>query len=229
MFQPGGPTLVELAQQAMSSTIGGYDRLAPKFDRTPFRTPQPVVDAVIAQVGVVDRGIDVCCGTGAGLAAFRPCCRVEAVGVDASVGMLGVARAAVPDARLVLGDVLTDDVGTGYDVAVCFGAFGHFDGADRGRLVARIAAMLRPGGRFLFVTVDPADVPWRAWALGLAFNAVMRVRNALVQPPFIMYYLNFLAPEARAACEAAGLTVASAGRLPAPFQRYQVFVATRAG
>ncbi|MGO9081297.1 MAG: hypothetical protein ACLQDY_20030, partial [Streptosporangiaceae bacterium] len=29
----------ELAMQALSSVEGGYDLLAPKFDHTPFRTP----------------------------------------------------------------------------------------------------------------------------------------------------------------------------------------------
>jgi hypothetical protein len=39
MFSPQGPSLRELAMQALSSVEGGYDLLAPKFDHTPFRTP----------------------------------------------------------------------------------------------------------------------------------------------------------------------------------------------
>jgi hypothetical protein len=31
--------------QALSSVEGGYDRLAPKFDHTPFRTPDGVRSA----------------------------------------------------------------------------------------------------------------------------------------------------------------------------------------
>ena len=227
MFQPGGPTFAELMSQAMSSTLDGYDQLAPKFDLTPFRTPAPVVAAVMTAIGPVDRGIDVCCGTGAGLAALRPLCRVEAVGFDASAGMLAVARAAVPDARFVQGDVRVDSPGEGFDVATCFGAFGHFDGPDVPLLVVRIAAMLRPGGSFVFVTVDPADVPWRAWAIGLGFNAGMRVRNAVWKPEFVMYYLNFLLPRARDCCEAAGLSFEEVGRPAAPFHRYQVVRATK--
>jgi hypothetical protein len=33
----------ELARQALSSVEGGYDLLAPKFDHTPFRTPDGVL------------------------------------------------------------------------------------------------------------------------------------------------------------------------------------------
>jgi hypothetical protein len=36
MFSPEGPSLRELAVQALSSVEGGYDLLAPKFDHTPF-------------------------------------------------------------------------------------------------------------------------------------------------------------------------------------------------
>lgn len=41
MFHPKGPSFVELAKQCLSSTERGYDLLAPKFDYTPFRTPEP--------------------------------------------------------------------------------------------------------------------------------------------------------------------------------------------
>ena len=43
MFDPEGPTLFELARQALSSTEHGYDLLAPKFDVTPFRTPDAIL------------------------------------------------------------------------------------------------------------------------------------------------------------------------------------------
>jgi hypothetical protein len=42
--------------------------------------------------------------------------------------------------------------------------------------------------------VRPQGFSWRAWVLR-AFNAVMRVRNAFIDPPFIMYYLTFLLPD----------------------------------
>src|ERR1700761_1450640 len=48
VFSSRGPSLPELAAQALSSVEGGYDRLAPKFDRTPFRTHDAVLGATIA-------------------------------------------------------------------------------------------------------------------------------------------------------------------------------------
>ena len=44
MFHPQGPTLGELAVQALSSTEKGYDLAHTKFDFTPFRTPDSVLD-----------------------------------------------------------------------------------------------------------------------------------------------------------------------------------------
>jgi len=44
MFHPAGPTFWELAEQCLSSTERGYDLLAPKFDFTPFRTPDEILD-----------------------------------------------------------------------------------------------------------------------------------------------------------------------------------------
>ena len=45
VFSPQGPSVRELVMQALSSVEGGYDLLAPKFDRTPFRTSDGVLDA----------------------------------------------------------------------------------------------------------------------------------------------------------------------------------------
>jgi hypothetical protein len=41
-----------------------------------------------------------------------------------------------------------------------------------------------------------------------SFNAVMRVRNALLKPPFIMYYLNFLVPDILPMFDRVGFDVA---------------------
>jgi hypothetical protein len=73
VFSPQGPCLRELGVQALSSVERGYDLLAPKFDRTPFRTPESILGATadaLAGPGPFGTGLDVCCGTGAGLQAL---------------------------------------------------------------------------------------------------------------------------------------------------------------
>src|SRR6201996_62689 len=66
VFSPDGPSARELAVQALSSVEGGYDRLAPKFDCTPFRTSGRILDATadaLRPLGPFGRGVDVGCGT----------------------------------------------------------------------------------------------------------------------------------------------------------------------
>src|SRR5262249_5649632 len=110
MFSPHGPTLRELCVQALSSVEHGYDLLAPKFDHTPFRTPPGILDATadaLSELGPFGDGLDVCCGTGAGVQVLRPLCRGRLTGVDFSAGMLAQARAAHPDVTWLRADVRT--------------------------------------------------------------------------------------------------------------------------
>jgi SAM-dependent methyltransferase len=107
----------------------------------------------------------------------------------------------------VRGDALTMPFGAEFDLVVCFGALGHNLPRDEPRFVAEVARVLRPGGRFVFVTSYLPPV-WsgRYWFARL-FNLAMTVRNFLLAPPFIMYYLTFLLPGARRLLEKQGLAV----------------------
>jgi ubiquinone/menaquinone biosynthesis C-methylase UbiE len=217
MFHPQGPSFWELAEQALSSTEHGYDLLAPKFDFTPFRTPDVILDKVgeyLRTLGPFGSGLDVCCGTGAAMRMQRPLCRERVVGIDVSAGMLAEAKRRTADApgdatlEFVRGDALQMPFQQAFDVAVCFGAFGHILTRDEPRFVAQVAQVLKPGGRFVFVTAYmPPLWSLRYW-LARGFNGVMRVRNFLISPPFIMYYLTFLLPDAQKLLEQAGFEVA---------------------
>lgn len=237
MFHRKGPTFFELAQQAMTSVEQGYDLLAPKFEYTPFRTPDPVLKTTMAQVGPpgsIERAMDLCCGTGAALRFLRPLCRREVVGVDLSRGMLDEARQLLTDApgeaaiTLVQGNVLELTYEAEFDVVTSFGAFGHILEKDEPRLVEVITRALRPGGRFIFVTAHPPSKLNPGYWMAKGFNAAMRVRNALWKPPFVMYYLTFLVPRARELLEAQGFEVdVRDGLMPPPFTPYSIVVATK--
>ncbi len=236
MFHPRGPTLAELTRQALSSTKDGYDLLAPKFDFTPFRTPDALVQEALAAIETrpaVECGLDLCCGTGAALRAMRRLCAERAVGIDFSRGMLEVARDSLGEetadspVALVEGDVLQLPFRSCFDLVTCFGAFGHILRRDEPRFVDGIAGCLRPGGRFVFVTTDRPPL-WSpgAW-IARTFNGAMRVRNALLHPPFVMYYLTFLLPRARRLLEDRGFRVeVLEGRFPPPWHPLLVVVAT---
>jgi SAM-dependent methyltransferase len=210
MFSPQGPSVRELARQALASVEGGYDLLAPKFDHTPFRTPDGVLDATagaLRPLGPFGRGLDVCCGTGAGLRVLGSLCQGPITGVDFSTGMLAQARGAHPDVTWVRADVRALPFAEAFDLAVSFGAFGHFLPAERPALFAGVYRALRPGGVFAFPVPAPPPVTSRGyWALA-GFDLAMRVRNAVWRPPFVMYYRTCPLPAVREDLTAAGFAV----------------------
>jgi SAM-dependent methyltransferase len=242
MFTPKGPTLSELAVQALSSTEHGYDLLAPKFDQTPFRTSDHLLDAVVRAVrplGPFRRGLDVCCGTGAGVGVLRQLCEDRVTGVDFSAGMLAEARSTLPDVPgappvdWVRGDARALPFASAFDLAVSFGAFGHFLPRERPALFTQVHAALRPGGRFVFPLPAPPRIGSRLyWGLW-GFDTAMRVRNLVWRPPFVMYYRTFRLPDVLADLGRAGFTVdllplTELGRLPDGSPRCSVVVARRA-
>ncbi|MEU2244473.1 methyltransferase domain-containing protein [Streptomyces sp. NPDC018338] len=210
MFTPQGPSLRELTVQALSSVEHGYDLLANKFDATPFRTSDRLLTAVadaLEELGPFDSGLDVCCGTGAGLGVLRSVCAGRITGVDFSTGMLTRARRAHPGATLVRADALALPFAPVFDLAVSFGAFGHFVPEAQRTLFAQVHASLRPGGTFAFPLPAPPRVGSRLYWTLWGFDAAMRVRNALWHPRFVMYYRTFRLADVRSRLEDAGFEV----------------------
>lgn len=201
MFDPEGPRLRELVVQSLSSVERGYDLLAPKFDHTPFRTPDSVLDATasaLRRAGPFGAGLDLCCGTGAGVDVLRQVCEASVTGVDFSAGMLEVARERTgpsgvsgPSAGWVRADARALPFGPVFDLVVSFGAFGHFLPRELPGLFAQVHSVLRPGGRFVFPVVAPPRPGSLVYGMLLGFDTVMRVRNAVWRPPFVMYYRAF--------------------------------------
>ncbi len=236
MFHPEGPTFCELARQALSSTERGYDLLAPKFEFTPFRTPDTLLRPIASLLGAegsLQSGLDLCCGTGAGMALLRPYCQ-RVVGIDFSQGMIEEGRRRTAQApgngtlEFVRGDVLDMPFDNEFDVAVCFGALGHILPRDEPRFVQQIHRALKPGGRVLFLTSEKPPIWSLTFLLSKAFNAAMHVRNWLIRPPFVMFYLTFLLPQAQRLLEAHGFQVQVLDRLyPPPLQSARLVIATK--
>lgn len=242
MFTPQGPTLRELAVQALSSIEHGYDLLAPKFDRTPFRTPDQLLDAVVGAVrplGPFRTGLDICCGTGAGVGVLRQLCEERVTGVDFSAGMLAAARSAfpavpgAPAVDWVRADARALPFAPAFDLAVSFGAFGHFLPRELPALFAQAHAALRPGGRFVFPVPAPPRVGSKLyWALW-GFDTAMRLRNLLWHPSFVMYYRTFRLADVLDELARAGFTtglrpLTDLGHLPDGTPRCVLVVARRA-
>ena len=236
MFHPNGPSFLELAEQALSSTDQGYDLLAPKFDYTPFRTPDAVIQEATRHIGAagsVEAALDLACGTGAAIHFLRPLCRSHVVGLDRSRGMLEKARDRFLDspgsARILLvrGDMRDAPFIKRFDVVTCFGALGHIQAADETRLVRSVFRALRPGGRFVFVSAEMPTKSSKTYWAAQAFNLGIRIRNALRSPPFDMYYLTFLLPRVTGLLEHNGFSVEIKEMAANAFDKYRVVIATR--
>lgn len=238
MFHPKGPSFLELAEQALSSTDQGYDLLAPKFDYTPFRTPDAILDEAISHIGPpqsVEDALDLACGTGAALRFLRPLCRSHVVGLDRSRGMLEKAREQLSDssgtARVLLmrGDMRDVPFIKRFDVVTCFGAFGHVQKEDETRLIRSVHRALRPGGRFVFVSAEMPPKDSKTYWAAQAFNLGIRIRNALRSPPFDMYYLTFLLPQVSHLLEHNGFSVTVRPMAASTGPHLRLVTATREG
>jgi tRNA (cmo5U34)-methyltransferase len=109
-----------------------------------------IADATAAfdAVAILDLGT----GTGetlAGVLHRHPLAR--AVGIDESEGMLAVARGRLEeyDVTLAVADLLDPLPQGPFDLVVSALAVHHLDGPGKATLFARVAAALRPGGRFV--------------------------------------------------------------------------------
>ena len=236
MFHKDGPSLLDLIRQSLTSTEAGYDMLAPKFDLTPFRTPDDLVLAAIQSAGHVDAALDLCCGTGAAMEAMLPYTESRLVGIDFSAGMLAQAERRLSGCEPEPGfaieyikeDVMSMTFAGEFDLAVCFGALGHILPEDESEFIRRVYSALRPGGVFLFLTGShPPFYSPAAFVLRI-FNGIMKIRNRLHKPEFVMYYLTFLLPEIEDKLTAEGFTVDVYRDLfPEPYKRCCMVIATK--
>lgn len=145
--------------------------------------------------GPWDRALDLCCGTGAGMRAVGPLA-YRITGLDFSRGMLEQARLRQGrGAAWVRADALDLPFHQAFDLIVTFGALGHILPAQGTRFLDGVWQALRPGGTFCLVTTPAPPFFSLTHLAGRGFNAAMHVRNALLRPPFVMYYLTFLLPE----------------------------------
>jgi tRNA (cmo5U34)-methyltransferase len=129
----------------------------PAYERLQGAVAQATAELTVARV------LDLGTGTGETLGAVlevHP--GAVAVGVDKNDAMLGEAgrRLAGSTVGLLVAD-LTDPLPAGpFDLVVSALAIHHLEGADKANLFARIAGVLRPGGRFVLGdVVIPVDQP----------------------------------------------------------------------
>ena len=175
--------------------------------------------------------LDVACGSGRhALELARRGCRVT--GLDISANFIRraktAAKTAKAPAKFLLGDMRKMTWQARFDGAYCFGnAFGYFPHADMTVFVSRMAAALKPGGRFIVDAASVAEhllpkLPGREWCelddiLFLEDHRYLAAESCLeteaifirdgVTERLTWWHWIFSAAEIRRMLEHAGLTV----------------------
>jgi tRNA (cmo5U34)-methyltransferase len=131
----------------MRKAVPGYDRLE---------------DETLAATGGGAKSV-LELGTGTGETARRVLDRhpdAQLIGIDASLGMVNVARDSLPSDRVkLLVGRLEDPLPEGsFDLVVSALAVHHLEGTGKADLFRRIASRLDPAGRFVLAdVVEPVD------------------------------------------------------------------------
>jgi len=147
---------------AADRVTAAYDRIALAWreDRLgaaePFRE-RSLVDRLVAPLPPGARVLDVGCGCGEPIAAYLAGCGFAVTGIDGSAQMLQCARAGVPGATFILGDMRAADPGGPFDALVAWDSVFHLPRADHPRVFARFHSWLWPGGRLLVSLGGTAD------------------------------------------------------------------------
>jgi len=103
--------------------------------------------------------LDLGCGTGVPVARDLAAAGFAVTGVDVSEEQVRRARAAVPHAAFVVGDMRTVELPEGsFDGAVSLYALEHVPREQHRSVLERIGRALRPGGLLLLASED-ADQP----------------------------------------------------------------------
>lgn len=140
-------------------------------DGEPFAREEARIAALVA--GLRGRVLDVGCGEQLyrdELAALLGAGTIDYTGLDPDEESLARLRAAVPDARLLVGDIEHFDVEpASYDHVLCLRALNHV--LDLDEALSRMARALVPGGSLLLVEMTPFAMLRRAEQVDAADRA----------------------------------------------------------
>ncbi|MEU7838067.1 MULTISPECIES: class I SAM-dependent methyltransferase [unclassified Nonomuraea] len=138
----------------------GYDALSYRYrgDEDGDGQYAPWLEELHSRLPPRARVLDLGCGCGVPVARSLAAAGHDVTGVDLSDVQIERARRLVPAATFVRGDATALDLpDASFDAVVCLYALIHMPLERQPALIGRVAAWLRPSGRFLVTT------GWESW------------------------------------------------------------------
>jgi ubiquinone/menaquinone biosynthesis C-methylase UbiE len=135
------------------------------------------------------RVLDLCCGTGSSTAGLRAAWPdAEILGVDASAGMLSVARTKPTlRATFVQGDAMDPDAAAPGEFDGILMAYGIRNMPDADLCLQRLLRKLKPGGTIAFHEYSVADSGWAAFKWNAVCWSVIIPAGLLTSPRSDIY------------------------------------------
>jgi ubiquinone/menaquinone biosynthesis C-methylase UbiE len=138
-----------------------FDTVAARYDGLRGELADEVLDLLVREGALAGRRVlDIGCGTGRTAAALTARFECAVTGVDASPEMLAAARERAPAADFREGRAERLPVSGGAFERALMQESAHL--VDRARALPEVHRALRPDGRLVILTVDPAGVD-RFW------------------------------------------------------------------
>jgi ubiquinone/menaquinone biosynthesis C-methylase UbiE len=179
--------LVRQPQRTSDIVCRSYDRLAAGYDSAWTDHMRDLSLAMLDELHISAgaRCMDLTCGTGFVTAQLASASGARATGVDASDGMLAVARQRHPDCDFVHSDALAFlrrcEISSA-DVITCAWGLGYTRPLA---VIRRAAKVLRPGGRLAIIDNSLFSLAEVLWASTLAFAEKPRALRHVMKVGFL--------------------------------------------
>jgi cyclopropane fatty-acyl-phospholipid synthase-like methyltransferase len=158
-----------------AAVVAAYDRIAEAWHASRARDAgagfraRPFVDGLVAPLAPRARILDVGCGGGVPIAAYLVARGLRVTGLDASSRMLELARAAVPAAEFLHGDMRTAALDDIFDALVAWDSVFHLPRDQHAAVFTRFRTWLRAGGRLLVSLGGSAEAGFTSEMFGETF------------------------------------------------------------
>lgn len=128
------------------AVIAFFNRCASTWDDEMIRN-EDVIRTILDNAGIREgiAVLDVACGTGVLFPDYIDRGVSSLTGIDIAPEMASRAQAKFPQAEVICGDVEVYPFDRQFDAVMVYNAFPHFPAPKR--LIERLAALTRPGGR----------------------------------------------------------------------------------